>query len=60
MTNLLAIRLNNPSRAFIGKAAGQLEDDSITNVYLIAGAYQLSAPGLKAVDVTQISMCPIS
>lgn len=58
MTTPVAIRLNNPAWAYIGKAAGQLEDDSVPNVLFIAGDYQLWIPGLKAVDVSQISILP--
>jgi hypothetical protein len=58
MTRPIAIRINNPVWAYIGRAAGQLEDDSIPNVYLIAGDYQAWIPGLKAVDVTQVAILP--
>ena len=58
MTRPIAIQLNNAAWAYVGKAAGQLEDDDIPDVYLIAGDYQLWIPGLKAVDVKQISIVP--
>ena len=58
MTKPIAIRLNSPIWAYVGKAAGQLEDDSIPNVYLIAGDYQAWIPGLTANDVTQIAILP--
>jgi hypothetical protein len=54
----IAIRLNNDAWGYIGKAAGQLEDDTIPNVFLIAGDYQVWIPGLKAVDVSQFSIVP--
>ena len=58
MTRPVAIRLNNGAWGYIGKAAGQLQDDTVDNVVLIAGDCQVWIPGLKAVDVTQISVVP--
>lgn len=58
MTNPIAIRLTADVWAYIGKAAGQLEDESIPDVYLIAGDYQAWIPGLKAADLTHISIVP--
>ena len=58
MTRPIAIQLDNPAWAYVGKAAGQLEDNDMADVYFIAGDYQLWIPGLKAVDVRQISIVP--
>lgn len=56
MRDLIAIRLEKPAWAYVGKAAGQLQDDTVPNVYLIAGDYQLWIPGLQPLDITQISL----
>ena len=56
MTNPVAIRLNHQAWGYVGKAAGQLQDDSIPDVYWIAGDYQVWIPGLKAADVSQITI----
>lgn len=58
MTRPVAIRLNNGAWGYIGKAAGQLQDETVSNVVLIAGDCQVWIPGLKAADVTQISILP--
>ena len=58
MTHPIGIMLQSAAWGYIGKAAGQLEDESVPNVFLIAGDYQLWIPGLKASDISQISVLP--
>lgn len=58
MTHPIAVQLNNSAWGYIGKAAGQLEDNTISDVFLIGGDYQVWIPGLKAADLTQISVLP--
>ena len=56
MRSLIAIRLDNGAWGYVGKAAAQLMDDSMPDVYFIAGDYQVWVPGLKPGDITQISV----
>jgi len=58
MTNAVAIELVNGAWGYIGKAAGQLENRDISNVFLIGGAYQVWIPGLVATDIRRISILP--
>ena len=58
MTSPMAIRLVNGAWGYIGKAAGQPVDNDVANVEFISGDYQVWIPGLKAVDVAQISILP--
>jgi hypothetical protein len=58
MTNAVAIDLANGAWGYIGKASGQLEDNRVSNVFLIGGEYQVWVPGLVANDVRRISLLP--
>jgi len=58
MTRPIAIMVMNGAWGYIGKAAGQLEDNTIPGVFLIAGEYQVWIPGLKTADICQISVVP--
>jgi hypothetical protein len=40
------------------QASGQLEDDRVSNVFLIGGEYQVWVPGLVANDIRRISLLP--
>ncbi len=54
----ITVRLTNYVWGYVGKAAGQLEDETVPDVYFIAGDYQVWVPGLTFADVTQISALP--
>ena len=58
MTNAVAIELVNGTWGYIGKAAGQLKDKTVSNVFFIGGEYQVWIPGLIANDIRQISLSP--
>ena len=58
MTNAVAIDLVNGAWGYIGKASGQLEDNLVSNVFLIGGEYQVWVPGLVPNDIRRISLLP--
>jgi hypothetical protein len=58
MTNTVAIELVNGAWGYIGKAAGQLKDNRISNVFFIGGEYQVWVPNLLANDIRRISLLP--
>jgi hypothetical protein len=58
MTHLVAIELVRGSWGYVGKASGQLEDNSTPGVYWIGGEYQVWIPGLLANDIRRISLPP--
>ena len=58
MTNATAISLLRGAWGYIGRASGQLRDETDPQVYFIGGAYQVWIPGLLARDIVQISILP--
>ena len=58
MTRPLVVQLLKDVWGFIGKASGQLEDQQVSNVYLIGGAYQVWIPNLTIAYVRQIAALP--
>jgi hypothetical protein len=58
MTNAVAIELVKGAWGYIGKASGQLKDNSMPGVYFIGGEYQVWVPGLVANDIRTISLLP--
>jgi hypothetical protein len=58
MTNAVAIELVNGAWGYIGKASGQLKDNTMAGVYFIGGEYQVWVPGLVANDIRRISLLP--
>ena len=58
MTNAVAIELLNGAWGYIGKAAGQLKDKRISDVFFIGGEYQVWVPNLVANDIRRISLLP--
>jgi len=58
MTNAVAVELITGAWGYIGKAAGQLKNNTIGNVFLIGGEYQVWVPNLTANDIRRISLLP--
>jgi hypothetical protein len=58
MTRPVAIELVKGAWGFIGKASGQLRDQTLPGVYLIGGEYQVWVPALTANHIRQISLLP--
>lgn len=54
MNRPLVIQLLKPVWGFAGKASGQLEDQTVSNVYLIGGAYQIWIPNLTLAHLQQV------
>ncbi|HEY4360985.1 MAG TPA: hypothetical protein VGN17_08450 [Bryobacteraceae bacterium] len=55
MNRLVWIQLRTPAYGFAGKALGQKEDETVENVYLIGGEYQLWIPNLTLQHVHKVA-----
>jgi hypothetical protein len=58
MTNAVAIELVRGAWGYIGKASGQLKDNTMPGVYFIGGEYQVWVPGLTLSDIRSIPFPP--